>query len=411
MCFFFHLFETYSNFLPSEINTCALFIPIVIVVFFLIVLIPRGTWLRQLSWYPSTSKKEKSALDVKNSSPESNQNEDQVTPLPNKSKPARLVIPEIEECLYLDQADNMFSRPERIPNLKSKYETCTKNSGHAAFISIKDFKMSDLPDAYQKSDIYKFIKTMVDLTVLLTAKCTSSKNGGHCAVKLGTGWISSVIEHENGQMCPCIKCTQSFNPSSRWGEVIVCTSKYVFLNNDEAKTTKCTLFYNDYDSKCVTIDAYAREAVDRKSDISKLKCVTCNGDLLKQLNTILNKWNRLHKKVNRSFLDAREMKKLTCIVSHIHGQPKMISLGMWAKRCPMGHLNCYTELTKYTYSNATCPGSAGAYVYLQCRDNRGWLYEHFHCGVDADGNNCSGTGKDYSYKENVKGDSHLRRRV
>lgn len=239
---------------------------------------------------------------------------------------------------------------------------------------------------------------MVDLTVLLVVMPNNGKIEEHHTFKQGTGWINSVLEHENEQVCPCSKCIESSNPSCRWGEINISTSSFLVSHSNEAKKTTCTLFYNDQESKCLTINSLASDGIDNKYNISKLKYVTCNTGLLKQLKTILSKWNRLHKKVNKSFFSVREKDKFTCIVSHIHGQPKMISLGKWTKRSVIGHPNSYTELTKYTYSNATCSGSTGAYVYVHCCDNHSWSYEHFHCGVDACDNNCSGTGKDYINK-------------
>ncbi|CAL1532932.1 unnamed protein product [Lymnaea stagnalis] len=247
----------------------------------------------------------------------------------------------------------------------------------------------------------ELIRSMVDLTVLLTVSVAKDVNTSR-HLKIGNGWVGSLTIYDNDELnptCGCKKCISSYNPSTKYADIVIYTTTDVVQNDKEAKSTTCRLFYNDSNSEMTIIEDVNEEceiSVEQKK--CKLTFVTCNNEIIEKLNDASLKWFERYTKVNKRHYKNRDEHKAVIIVSHIHGLHKRISIGKWIDR--KEHISSeYGKITRYIYNTPTCSGSAGAYVYIVSRDKKGWLSQHFHHGVIRNEYKFCGVGTDYGAKE------------
>ncbi|XP_059160889.1 uncharacterized protein LOC131944351 [Physella acuta] len=274
---------------------------------------------------------------------------------------------------------------------------CKKNPGHKGFIPLKYFNANCLPSSYHDDDLlFETIKTLAALTVQIKTKFTSLErpefypgtqvpypcynNRGSHVMRLGTGRVRYVNKYTESDMgtCRCAKCQVSATPSKVWLLVGVLTATHVVFDDSEARQTRCVLGYDDNKSPVVSLDGWEMDEADIEGDMCELSYVTCDLELLDELDKKCERFRDLCGEVRR----FNDVNKLTVIVSHPHGCPKQVSVGQWThkRQRDVKRTNC----TRYWYTTCTCPGSSGAPVYRLESD--GWLYHHPHSGSNPEGN-------------------------
>ncbi|CAL1532939.1 unnamed protein product [Lymnaea stagnalis] len=276
-------------------------------------------------------------------------------------------------------------------------ESCMHNQIPADFKAISELQLTDLPVGYQDKDLFKLIKTIADLTVMVSVKDRGNTMSNF------TGFVGNVVKYETKDQkpCPCNKCDLRNPHPMKWGKIFVYTSTCPALINCNAKSIQCQLSFQTPTEVIKTIYGYEIGESDIKTSKCKLKCVTCDVKLLDKLIGIKQRLLNINAKINEKFKYpkanlqlSKDERRITIIVSHIHGPEKYVSFGLWMKRKVMHEMNGNIELTKYIYNAKTLPGCAGAYVYILGRDHGGWLFQHHHIGIDKDGLGHSGHGID-----------------
>ncbi|KAH9491395.1 hypothetical protein Btru_031238 [Bulinus truncatus] len=298
-------------------------------------------------------------------------------------------------------------------DLRSLYDTCTKNPGHAQFISINDLSVGHLPVSYQDPEICDYVKAVADLTVRVSLNQTSPDRPefwqdtelpypffemrGKSTLRTGSGMVRRVTRHSGSdkfpETCKCKVCASSKTPSEVWVELDVFTATHVVFNAQEAESAVLKFLYDDYDGhRVLTFDDVRFVRSDVAEDLSWLKCVTCEKS---RVDWLCDVWERFVSKrgsICGKYEGARDAEGgLTFIVSHPHGCPKKVTFGQWKERVRVGD-----RLTKYTYDTATCNGSSGSSVNILGYNTGRWFYrQHVHSGVFKETNtNYSSTGLD-----------------
>ncbi|KAK6980237.1 hypothetical protein BgiMline_021245, partial [Biomphalaria glabrata] len=263
----------------------------------------------------------------------------------------------------------------RLPDLESRRNACNKKSGHADYIPLRDFTISNLPRDYFDEDVVQLVRAIADLTVKITLSEVSSERpefwpgtrvpypfyelrGKKCK-RSATGFIVDILEHNfkhETEQCYCHQCPdKNKEPCQYWWEMTILTAGHVIFDNVEAKNTSCRLFYDEINSPSIKIREMIVDDLrnfDIKTDKRFLKYVTCDYETKPTIDRL--KIN-LQKLKYKSFKDPE---KRVILVSHPHGGPKQISIKNWCDVFSDG------EFTKYTYNAPTCPGSSGAPVYI-----------------------------------------------
>ncbi|XP_059157984.1 uncharacterized protein LOC131942246 isoform X2 [Physella acuta] len=276
---------------------------------------------------------------------------------------------------------------------------CEKNPGHKDFIPLKDFNASCLPSRYHDDELMsETIKTLAALTVQVKTKFTSLErpefypdtqvpypcynDRGRHVMRLGTGRVESVYKYtEIDKTCHCAKCRVSATPSKLWGVVRVLTARHVVFDDSEARQTSCVLGFDDNKSPVVSLDGWEVDmgGADIERDWCRLIYVTCDLELLDELDKMWHRFNDLCREVRGEYGTFYVVDKLTVIVSHPHGCPKQVSVGQWT------HRHERDDWTRYWYTTCTCPGSSGAPVY-RLGYGGWWSYYHPHSGSNSEGN-------------------------
>ncbi|XP_059164696.1 uncharacterized protein LOC131947494 [Physella acuta] len=292
-------------------------------------------------------------------------------------------------------------------DLPKQYTGCKKNPGHKGFIPLKDFNANCLPSRYHDDELMsETIKALADLTVQVKSEFTSlerpefypgtqvpypcyNDRGSH-VMRLGTGrvWYVKKYTESDGKTCRCAKCQVSATPSKVWGEVPVSTAAHVVFDDSEARQTRCVLGFDDDTSPVVSLDGWeVEDRADIEGDWCVLSYVTCDLDLVDELDKMCRRFNDLCMKVLDKYGRFLDVDKLTVIVSHPHGCPKQVSVGQWT------HKREENAGTRYWYKTCTCPGSSGAYVYRHGPD---LIYINPHSGSNSEGNYCGANISDCS---------------
>ncbi|XP_059152020.1 uncharacterized protein LOC131938134 [Physella acuta] len=286
---------------------------------------------------------------------------------------------------------------------------CKKNPGHKDFIPLKDFNASCLPSRYHDDELMsETIKALAAVTVQVKTKFTSLerpeifpgtqvpypcyKDRGSHVMRLGTGRVCCVYKYtESDGTCRCAKCQVSATPSKVWGQVCVITATHVVFDDSEARQTRCVLGFDDTKSPGVSLVGWEVEEyrADIEGDLCELSYVTCDLELVDELDKMWRRFDDLCKEVMDKYMRFADVDKLTVIVSHPHGCPKQVSVGQWTHRRERFDGDGDDDdddilWTRYWYTTCTCPGSSGATVYRPGYD--GSWYNHPHSGSSPVGN-------------------------
>ncbi|KAK0068034.1 hypothetical protein Bpfe_002875 [Biomphalaria pfeifferi] len=261
----------------------------------------------------------------------------------------------VKESEHEDSEVEAFKKKiEHEVDFESSEKTCTKNYGHPGFIPVTELKTSHFPEEYQDQDLVDTIKLLGDLTVKIIVTVSDK-------VKIGSGRIFELTKSTQKGTCPCSDCRNNSKHTQNWWEIVVLTSIHVVNNKEDAENTKCRLFYDTEDSSLVNLEGAMVEnsSQNKNNQICRLICVTCDEVLSNRIDDLLKKFIENYEKVFDKFWDVKNSEKLVVIVSHPHGTPKKVTIGKSDERKKIsdGH-------SVLTYSTNTCPGSAGAFLYI-----------------------------------------------
>ncbi|KAI8779464.1 hypothetical protein BgiBS90_020446 [Biomphalaria glabrata] len=279
-------------------------------------------------------------------------------------------------------------------DLHKRFLCCNKNPDHKGLIPLDEFSNNHIPNG--DNLLYKCIQTIADLTVRVDVKMTSPRRpefwpgstksypfykSNQSNLRAGSGWVSGVRQFtDDEKKCWCTKCQGSEFPSGAWWEVEVTTTRHLVFDTLEAGNTSLRFFYDKEDSLVVIIDKVIMENLGK--DKCLLKFATCDSNLGDQLDRSQEKFASFWFKVYQKYLPARDEDKFSFIVSHPHGGCKRVSVGHWKEK------KNEDELTRFTYTTCTCPGSSGALVLFPGYGNR-FVPEFFHSGSLKSGLNVS----------------------
>ncbi|CAL1542454.1 unnamed protein product [Lymnaea stagnalis] len=225
--------------------------------------------------------------------------------------------------------------PEKKINPGDYNSDCAFN--HAEFFPIS--KLEDINKRYK--ELNTFIKASAKLTVKVNAKMTKREIEND-DLRTGTGMICAIIRkslEDPLRECHCFKCLISDTPRNVVGEIIVSTSRSVIDNDYEARNATFRLNYDGEDSDCVFIDGCNLAKSESNKEV-KVRCLTCDENLINTLQEKLNDWNDL----KLTYGTNEKLQQFKFVIAHPHGCSKHVYIN-----------NDQTDFKK-------CTGSSGAVV-------------------------------------------------
>ncbi|XP_059164509.1 uncharacterized protein LOC131947337 [Physella acuta] len=304
---------------------------------------------------------------------------------------------EVQECL----------EGQGEVDLHTHLASCEKNPGHNNFVPVNQLSLEHFPPGYHDNDVYDLTKVLADVMVRIAVKFTSPdrpefvegaedpypcyNTRGQNSLHTGTGRMikcTKGMKRPTDITCPCPECDHSDTPSKVWWEVHVLTARHVLFDDSEARQSSCRLWFDDDKSPVVKIYGWKVGLLSvTERDMCVLYCVTHEVVVADKLEEMVRRFVYLRDKVRDKYESRRGVDKLTIIVSHPHGCSKQVSVGHWVDRQVVRG-----NLTRYTYTTCTCPGSSGAWVYRLGCD---WWSGHPHSGAKSGGLNYSGVWGDF----------------
>ena len=276
------------------------------------------------------------------------------------------------------------------------WDNCDKNPGHTKFIPVPEFSDVYLPRSLSEEQ-RQGLDAIINLTVRLRISRTSrdrpdndelSEIRGSDKLRLGTGIIRYVSIPQRNKPCPCIGCCGK-NVKKFW-KFTVQTAHHVVFNTEEATRTRVDLFYDSENSrkdktmKSVWASQVRDVGARSESDVCSLECVTCNEQIGEKIKSLHRRWFSLYDSSEFSItsppkelslvdrfrnLFSRRLDNHMLVVSHPHGQPKMITIG----KVTLTDSAKLEEALYVEYQTPTCPGSSGAPVLPLYPDRSGSL--------------------------------------
>lgn len=259
-----------------------------------------------------------------------------------------------------------------------QWKNCTKNKGHFGFVPVNKFFMRNLPTGFQNWDCHEKFKIVAFLTVRLRVCATSldrpeevdnpiSQLRGTRATRTGSGFITGIREGQGA--CPCGACDRS--ATQRHWFIYVRTVNHVVFNTEEASRTKIDLFFDeddsDQDGRMTTLTGLDVVTTDPTDDYCTVRCVLHDEHLALQIQAQTSSLGKIDK-FRPHWTRVNWSKFFALIISHPHGQPKMVTIGeiKWAAvKNPKGITTPdTTSECSYEYDTPTCLGSSGAPVVI-----------------------------------------------
>lgn len=307
---------------------------------------------------------------------------------PNKKFKKVLIHDFLHQSLGpIEFEDSPFSDEKQL-------KSCYKEEHHKDFIPVSEFSVNHLPAGYNDMDLYNLITHQIALTVSICIEFTSTRRPdvypgtsdqypasnfrGQSKLRTGSGFVCRVVKREE-YPCTCGECLKSESPKTEWGEINVFTTSHVVFDESETKHTTCRFFYDTVDSEKRVIKAERIVRCNLEKDWCRLNLCTHDTDLLDKLQHHLLLFDHFCQVVEDKYSPISELHKLTIIVSHSHGNPKMVSIGEWQHKRRKGKYGDHV----YTYTTPTCPGSSGAYVYIIGGGKQSYDYLHKGCVRDS----------------------------
>ncbi|GFN99976.1 DNA-directed RNA polymerase subunit [Plakobranchus ocellatus] len=170
----------------------------------------------------------------------------------------------------------------------------------------------------------------------------------------------------------------------KWFDIYVASASHVVFNNDEAQATEVQIFYDDKksrkDKRMKSLYGIRVAQASSPDDSCIVVCRTHNASLATELKVCLERMRNMVVKKNHEdtvvppeeFLPSNYGNELCIMISHPHGQPKMITLGQASE---VFYLPLTTKLGRESqrrrmlkkalhYDTKSCPGSSGAPVFM-----------------------------------------------
>ena len=261
--------------------------------------------------------------------------------------------------------------PHEVEESAFTWRNCTKNPGHPRFIPAPELSITDFPEHYRTSWVLDCVKYVAVRTVKLRVGFVSparpdgyafSTFRGTCVPHFGTGRVSGI--RSGSGSCPCHECFQSQSPCQTWYKVEVHTALHVVYNTEEAKATQVDFFYDDEhsdkDGRMRTIRGSDALSVSPYGDFCVLTCVTHDMSIAQELELSDAHFSG-YGAVNRTL--NTNLKQLCVIVSHPHGQPKKVTVGVERRRDRVPY-DYDRSRFHHVYTTDTCPGSSGAFIIM-----------------------------------------------
>uniref|UniRef100_A0A2C9L8B3 Uncharacterized protein n=1 Tax=Biomphalaria glabrata TaxID=6526 RepID=A0A2C9L8B3_BIOGL len=210
------------------------------------------------------------------------------------------------------------------------------------FVRASEFSGSDIESYCEKMQISELVKKAINLSVRLNvAKPDEERRLQHNDVPEMYRRYNNVVWPQTGS--GIIKHIQT-NDSPK---VEVCTAKHVVFNDQEAKKTRCRLYYDSREHRKVVLTGATESASDLNHDWCKFLC-DVDSQEIKQIKENLEKFerelgNKKRKKMNR--------KRKVILISHPHGGYKHVSMG-----------DQIIGKDGIKYDTPSCKGCSGGYI-------------------------------------------------
>ncbi|KAK0050053.1 hypothetical protein Bpfe_020604 [Biomphalaria pfeifferi] len=194
------------------------------------------------------------------------------------------------------------------------------------FVRVSEFSGSDIEGYCESMQISELVKKAINLSVRLNvAKPDMERRLVHIN---GSGIIKHIQTNESPK-------------------VEVCTAKHVVSNDNEAKKTRCRLYFDGRESRKVVLKGATESASDLNNDWCKFLC-DVDSQEIEQIRENLQTFeielgNKKRKKMNR--------KRKVILISHPHGGYKYISMG-----------DQIIEIDGIKYDTPSCKGCSGGYI-------------------------------------------------
>ena len=259
---------------------------------------------------------------------------------------------------------------------------CEKGTDHANFVKIGNLTVEHIPEASNRGEILIVVQKISDLTVKIRTGRVRNLTGG-ANEKITTGFVTELqfAVGSEGTSCRCRTCKLSGQDNKVVGKILIATSTTVISSDEKAKRSE---FEVTIDGGSTYILSGIR-LVDQTLGFCVVECETCSMEVIDYLNIKREQCEQLMSKVRDNG------QRLCIIVSHPHGLSKRVSLGQWTRRIEQGAHKLKTYC-KYEYDTPTCPGSAGAFVYIPGISDIAHRPNHHHWGVNGKGINYSSVG-------------------
>ncbi|GFO31962.1 hypothetical protein PoB_005846700 [Plakobranchus ocellatus] len=290
------------------------------------------------------------------------------------------------------------SGPEAAES-SNAWTKCEKNPGHANFIPISEFGFAQLPEKYRTQNIVDIVKTMATLTVkLVVRKATVGRPGGFCfslreEVHVGSGWVIDVCKSD----APCTGCPdcipreeeeeETAKDKENWYYIVLVTANHVVYTPDESEATEVQFFYDDKscrkDKRMKSVHGTFILQSKTVQDWCVLSCTTHDVGLATVLKNnveqlrdmVVTEAKRNDPCDSHSSSSPDEPDHFCIMVSHPHGQPKMVTMGelqqidrgdknKWGRRILSEESRLSFLESPISYTTHTCPGSSGAPVFM-----------------------------------------------
>ena len=248
------------------------------------------------------------------------------------------------------------------------WRKCSKNWGHENFIPVSKFVKEHLPVRAQSQENMDYITAYIGLTVRLKVTYTSFERPdgypnaglrGMSNPRYGTGWVTDYNRGEG--TCQCSACRVSPSPCQEWYKIELRTARHTVYSEDEVESAEVNFFYDDEksmtDGRVKTVygsDGYCW--MNGHGDDCFFFCVFHDKDLAGRLKKV---WEKLHASDT-----IHGDNDVAVIISHPHGEPKLITVGDSAVYGFSAMSTSITEDLFFSYTAETCGGSSGAPVLM-----------------------------------------------
>jgi len=207
----------------------------------------------------------------------------------------------------------------------NNFHRCRKNPGHSSFVCMPDLTMSRLPDGNKTECNLKFIHNLSNHVVKLHVDHTSTSRTGPFVMgnglRWGTGFICSSLENESISLDEeAISLDEVISPNSTFN---VMTANHVVWDDDEVKSTRVELFFDDDQDRSGVVIA---------EGISMEVCEPDDGDIAifkarltrpEQLSDVIEKLSTKNDKPPSFSHDTN----FAFCISHPHGVGKRVTFG------------------------------------------------------------------------------------